>query len=157
MPRVAVPSYVYVLAVVEHEGRFLLIHEAKHGQGWYLPAGGVEPGETLVDALQRETLEEGGVRVEPTGILRVEQSWPSSAEGYGRFRFIFAARVVGSAEPKREADGHSLEARWVAAEEIPAYALRHPEVIEHVGRVRSGAPTLPLDGYGLACFPIVTR
>ncbi|HEU4411865.1 MAG TPA: NUDIX domain-containing protein [Polyangiaceae bacterium] len=157
MPRVAVPSYVYVLVVVEHEGRFLLIHEAKHGQGWFLPAGGVSPGETLVEAVLRETLEEGGVRVEPTGILRVEQSWPGSADGFGRFRFVFTARVVGSADPKRKADNHSLEARWVPAEEIPAYALRHPEVIEHVGRVRSGAPTLPLDGYALACFPIVAR
>ncbi len=157
MPSVAVPSYVYVLAVVEHDGRFLLVHEVKHGQGWYLPAGGVEPGESLVEALRRETLEEAGVRVEPTGILRVEQSWPGSAEGYGRFRFVFTARVVGSAEPKRLADGHSLEARWVPASEIPAYALRHPEVIEHVGRVRSGAPALPLDDYSLACFPMVSR
>lgn len=45
--------------------RSLLVHEARHGGGWYLPAGRVEMGETLVDAAVRETLEESGVRAVP--------------------------------------------------------------------------------------------
>ena len=44
MAREAVSAYFIVLVVVEHEGRYLLIHEASHGQTWYLPAGRVEPG-----------------------------------------------------------------------------------------------------------------
>lgn len=152
MARVRIPSTFFVLVVVEHEGRVLLVREAKHGQKWYAPAGGIEPGETIVEAAVRETMEEAGVRVEPTAILRVEQQW-FPLEGATRegslsswWRFILRAHPVGSIAPKQHADEHSLEARWVTPEEIPRFELRHPEVIDLVALARSlgggGAPLL---------------
>ncbi len=59
--RKSIPTWFFVLAAVRRANRFLLVHERKHGQLWYLPAGRVEPGENFVAAVQRETLEEAGI------------------------------------------------------------------------------------------------
>ncbi len=134
MPRARIPSHVFVFVVVEHEGAVLLVREAKHGQAWYAPAGGLEPGETIREAAIRETQEEAGVLVEPTGILRVEQQWfPEPGGGLlAWWRFVVAATPVGSTAPKRFADRHSLEARWVRPAAIRDLPLRHPELLELV-------------------------
>ena len=64
MSRLPVPTYAFALVVVRRGHRFLLTQERKHGQLWYLPAGRVEPGETIISAAHRETLEETGVPID---------------------------------------------------------------------------------------------
>jgi len=122
-------AYFIALAVVEHEGRYLVVHEAEHGQLWYLPAGGVEEGESPWDGARRETMEEAGIEIEPLWMLDVEH--------YVRpgpvvvLRFIVAARPR-SFTPKSVADEHSLEARWLTRDEIARLPLRDPEVLRHI-------------------------
>lgn len=61
MARRAISAYFFAIIIVEHQRRFLLIRESKHGRCWYTPAGSVEPGETLVDLLPIEAyVTEGG-------------------------------------------------------------------------------------------------
>lgn len=72
----------------------LLVQEAKKEcrGSWYLPAGRMEPGETIVEALQREVKEEAGLQCEPLTLLSVEERGPSW------IRFAFLTCPTGMAQ-----------------------------------------------------------
>lgn len=54
--------------VIDPQGRVFLIKHS-YVSGWHLPGGGVEPGETIHNALMRELLEEGGITPLETPVL----------------------------------------------------------------------------------------
>ncbi len=143
MPREPIPTWYFALVVVRLQDRFLLVHERKHGQKWYLPAGRVEPGETLVEAARRETLEESGIPVVIEGILRIEHT-PFS-EGMARLRVIFVARPEDDTPPKSIPDEESLGAGWFSLEELESLSLRGEEVREIFDYVAMGATIYPLE------------
>lgn len=142
MARDPIPTYCFSLVVAKLGRRILLVHERKHGQLWYFPAGRVEPGETFAGAARRETLEEAGVAIELEGILRIERSaWPDHA----RMRVIYLARPAGDGAPKSEPDDESLEARYVTLDEMRQMPLRGSEVATWSEHVLSGnAAVAPL-------------
>jgi phosphatase NudJ len=115
---------IFVLGV-EHAGKLLVVRERKYGQAWYLPAGGLELGESIAEALVRETKEEAGVLVRPKGLVRVEEMWSRDDEGpFGWYRYILLAEPVGDPTPKSTPDEHSLEARWIHPEERSSLVWR---------------------------------
>ncbi|MEZ4449535.1 MAG: NUDIX hydrolase [Nannocystaceae bacterium] len=134
--------HAFALVIVRHRGAFLLVHERKHGQGWYLPAGRVEPGEGLAAAAHRETLEESGVAITLEGILRIEHTpWP---DGHVRMRIFYVARPSADPTPKSEPDEHSLGARWVTLDDLDHLQLRGDEVRGILTHVAAGPPLAPL-------------
>jgi 8-oxo-dGTP pyrophosphatase MutT (NUDIX family) len=48
--------------VIDEHGRIFLVKHT-YMRGWHLPGGGVEPGESVVEALARELKEEGNIEV----------------------------------------------------------------------------------------------
>src|SRR5262245_5529076 len=98
MAREPIPTWYYALVVVRDGVRFLVVREAKHGQGWYFPAGRVEPGESFADAAVRETREESGIEAILEGILKIQHTPVSSS---ARVRALFLARPADDRPPKR--------------------------------------------------------
>ncbi len=141
MARTPIPTWFFVVVVVRQEDRFLLVHERKHGQQWYFPAGRVEPGESLATAACRETWEEAGMRVQLDGVLRVEHQL---IPGGARVRVLYTARPVDDAPPKQQPDEESLGAAWVRLEDLAKLPLRSDEVMRVLTEVSQGAPIHPL-------------
>lgn len=99
--------------VLEKDSKYLLVQEKKskaYGL-WGLPAGHVEPGETIEQAAVREVFEETGFKVEIFKKLRVEQSDPSRPTLHS-----FKAKVI-SGDLRLSPDEH-LAARWCTIEEV---------------------------------------
>jgi ADP-ribose pyrophosphatase YjhB (NUDIX family) len=149
MPRDPIPTWYYALVVVRKGEHFLLVHESSHGERWYLPAGRVEAGESLVAGACREVEEESGIRVEIEGILHLQHT-PIGANA--RFRIIFLARPVDDTPLKQTADEHSQEAVWVTLADLDRYDLRSSEVRELFEAVEQGAPVYPLTLLGREGF-----
>lgn len=57
---------------------------------WYLPAGRMEPKETIVEAMKREVEEETGLQCQPITLLAVEERGPAWV------RFAFLAQATGA-------------------------------------------------------------
>jgi phosphatase NudJ len=135
------PTWAIALVVVRDHDRFVLVDEVDD-RGWYLPAGRVEHGETLIDGACREVREESGLEVELDGILRIEHT-PASDGRDARLRIVFVAHAIGGAL-KTQTDEHSRGAAWVRVSELLHYRLRSLEVARHLRYVEGGGLIAPL-------------
>lgn len=124
--REPMPAWFYALVLVRRGDEFLLVEERDHGGGWYLPAGRVEPGESLHEAALREVREEAGLDVVLDGVYRVEHTVLES--GGARVRVVFSARPADDREPKSVPDEHTLRAGWFTAADAAGLPLRAEEV-----------------------------
>jgi ADP-ribose pyrophosphatase YjhB (NUDIX family) len=136
---------VGVLAVVWRDGKVLLARRKNAPQAgcWGFPGGGVEPGETLEKAAQREVMEETGVRAHAVHALPpVEQIvTPEQDQGEGPSHWILipVACAYDTGEP--QADDDVVEAGWFDPEALPQPACADLD--------RVVADTMPsVGGYG---------
>jgi 8-oxo-dGTP pyrophosphatase MutT (NUDIX family) len=144
MDRIWKPN-VTVAALIERDGRFLLVEEeTDDGIRINQPAGHLDEGESLVDACAREVLEETAWHFRPTALVGVYQ-WPRPKGDITYLRFAFAGDL-GEEEVGRALDDGILRAVWLTAAEIEASRARHrsPLIWQCVQDWRSGR-RFPLD------------
>ena len=139
------PIHVTVAAVVERAGRFLLVEERIEGRAVFnQPAGHLEPGENLLQAVRREMLEETALPFEPRALVGVYQyELPDKHRTYVRFCFT---GEVGQAVPGAELDADIIATHWLTRAEIEALGerLRSPMVLRCIQDHQAGQ-RWPLD------------
>lgn len=115
---------VTVAAVLERDGKFLLVEEeTADGIRFNQPAGHLERRESLIEAAARETLEESAYTFVPQHLVGI-YNWRNEAKDLTYLRFAFAGQIAGH-DPLRELDDGIIAARWLALDEIRALAPRH--------------------------------
>jgi 8-oxo-dGTP pyrophosphatase MutT (NUDIX family) len=116
--------HVTVAAVVERDGRFLLVEdETDEGIQFNQPAGHLEHGETLARAVVRETLEETGYAFAPRFLVGVYH-WRHPVKDITYLRFAFGGEI-GGRDAGRALDAGIIGPRWFTLDEIHANASRH--------------------------------
>lgn len=116
--------HVVVAAVVECSGGFLLVEEeTADGIRLNQPAGHLEPGESLIEAVCREVLEETGRKFEPSALVAVYR-WPARGSRPDFLRFTFCGEV-SSPIPGRELDHGILRAECFPIGTIRTDIQRH--------------------------------
>ena len=137
--------HVVVAALVQRDGRFLFVEEeTADGLRLNQPAGHWERGETLLEAVRREALEETAHRVEPTALLGCYTTHhPRRDITY--LRFAYLCDVAGF-EPDHSLDTGIVRAVWLTPDELAASAVPHrsPLVLRCVQDALAGN-RFPLD------------
>ncbi len=136
-----------VAAIVERNRQFLLVEEeTPDGLRWNQPAGHLEPGETLLDAVRREALEETAHELQVRGLLGVYLA-PAGAQAFLRFAFV---GDVGDALDQ-PLDSPIRRVFWADANTIYANRerIRSPMVLwcinDYLRALETGRPWLPLE------------
>jgi len=115
---------VTVAAVIEREGRFLVVEEqTDEGIGINQPAGHLEPGESIIEGVKRETLEESAYPFEPRALVGVYR-WhhPGSDVTYVRFALCGEA---GNQRIDRTLDHGILRVLWLTPRQVRDCTASH--------------------------------
>jgi len=116
---------VTVAAVIEQDGRFLLVEEeTADGLMLNTPAGHLDPGESPAEGCVRETLEETAHHFAPNALIGIYMARTVREEDITYMRFAFAG-ALGGFEPGRALDEGIVRTLWMTADEIRASKARH--------------------------------
>ena len=115
---------VTVAAVIVRDGKYLLIEEeSERGAVLNQPAGHLDPGDSLQDAVTREALEESAYAFAPTALLGIYQ-YRDAAAGLSYVRFAFTGEIT-SHDPARALDTGILRALWLTRDEAREMTEHH--------------------------------
>jgi ADP-ribose pyrophosphatase YjhB (NUDIX family) len=130
-------------AIIIKEGKILLTkNKDNNGEFYLLPGGGQEHGETLIEALKRECLEEISAEVKVGELKLVREyiggnhefaEWDSD---FHQVEFMFKCDLVS--EEKLEIgyvpDEWQIGLEWIALEELDKFRIYPSELLKYLGK-----------------------
>ena len=140
-----------VAALCERDGRYLLVREEVDGKVVFnQPAGHLEAGETLLEAVIRETLEETRHAFKPTALQGVYRYQPALNASLTYLRFLFRGEV--GERLAGELDDEIIAAEWLSYDDVVACRSQHrsPMVLQCIDDYRRH-PGFPLEVISLEC------
>ena len=118
--------------IFDGEGRIFLVKHSYVG-GWHLPGGGVETGETMLGALERELREEGNIELtEPPVLHAVYFNRRTSRRDHVALYIVRSFRQSAPPQPNREIVAHG----FFAPQALPADTARATR--ERIAEVLAG-------------------
>ncbi len=122
-----------VAAIIYHQDKFLIVEEIDDGKIVYnQPAGHLEANETIVEALQREVLEETGLTVEPGYISGIYYHYRQDINLHF-LRFCFVCQLDDCCETAPR-DSDIIQALWLTKQQLAAKGeqIRSPLVMQGI-------------------------
>ncbi|WP_428354330.1 NUDIX hydrolase [Methyloprofundus sp.] len=131
--------HVTVAAIIEREQRFLLVEEeTDNGIAFNQPAGHLESGESLLNAVIREVNEETAWQFTPEYITSI-QLWRKNPDFSSFLRVCFVG-TCHDHQPEQKLDDGIIATHWLTRDEIIARKtqLRSPLVLTTIDQYLSG-------------------
>jgi 8-oxo-dGTP pyrophosphatase MutT (NUDIX family) len=139
VPPMSWNPHVTVAAVIERNGRFLIVEEVSNGQLVYnQPAGHLDEGESLITAAVRETLEETAWSFTPDALVGIYR-WRNPGSNNTYLRVCFTGQCT-THDPNQTLDEGIVRALWLSRAELCASGrLRSPMVLRCIDDYLAGS------------------
>ena len=128
-----------VAAIIERDNKFLMVEELVSNERVFnQPAGHLDPDESLIDAVIRETLEETAWNFTPEAITGI-YLWKHPDNGKSFLRVAFCG-ICDNHQPKLALDDGIIQAVWMSRDELTQQQqqLRSPMVINCIDDYKAG-------------------
>ncbi len=127
-----------VAAVIHRDGKYLVVEETIAGERVFnQPAGHLEDGESLQQAVIREVREETAWRFEPQYVLGIYR-WRHPVKGNTHLRTTFVG-TVSDHRPEQPLDEGISGAHWLSREALAGASLRSNLVLSCIDDYLAGA------------------
>lgn len=90
---------------------------------WGIPGGVVEVGETLEQAVEREVLEETGIRVKPIELITIFDSVNKDELGRVQFHYILFEYLCEYISGEVKAGDDAPDARWIPLDNLDSFNI----------------------------------
>lgn len=125
-------------AVILEDNSILLVEfNDQNGLHYNLPGGGVEPNETVIEAIRREVKEEASIDVEVGPLAFVYEYAPHlNANKYGdthSLGLMFECKIKEGLTPRipNNPDPNQTDVKWIPLSELNDIIL-YPNIREHI-------------------------
>jgi len=116
-------------AVIQNSEGAILILRHKSGK-WLLPGGKINQGETSLDGLKREIMEETGINDFKVKKVVDFEAWSEGDSGKSVATFLLNVDGVGDIVLSEEHDKYE----WVLLENLSKYEFWHPSILERINK-----------------------